>query len=97
VINDYIYYLLSSSINHLEKYVAVLRELRKLTFHGEYDDDRYMNFYLLYWAMGDLDYSSEQYYWAGATKENINQIIKEEFQKWINAYLDKELPALLLP
>jgi hypothetical protein len=36
-----------------------------------------MDFYLLYYAATDLDYDDVQYYWDGATRENIRQLIRD--------------------
>ena len=45
-----------------------------------------MNFYLLFWTLDDLENSEVQGYWEGATRDNIDDIIKTEFQKWIQEY-----------
>jgi len=43
------------------------------------------DFYLLYWAWGDLDYGNDyQYYWPGADKNNMEQIVIETAKKWIS-------------
>ena len=42
------------------------------------------DFYLLYWAWGDLDYGNEyQEYWPDANKNNIEQIVIETAKKWV--------------
>lgn len=53
------------------------------------------DFYLLYWACEDLDYGMEyQYYWAGATKDNIKQIAVETAQNWLKQY-ENQLNAII--
>jgi hypothetical protein len=48
------------------------------------DDKRIFDFYLLYWAWGDLDYGVEyQDYWDGATPKNIEQIVIEAAKKYL--------------
>lgn len=82
-IRNYTYFLIKSSIHKPETYTYTLRELRDLSINLDYDDE-YMDFYLLYWALDDLDYSEYQHYWEGATRANIDDIIKTEFQKFID-------------
>jgi hypothetical protein len=48
------------------------------------DDKRIFDFYLLYWAWGDLDYNpTYQHYWEGATLNNIESIVTDLAKKWI--------------
>ena len=42
------------------------------------------DFYRLYFAKEDLNEVSVQWYWDGADRINIDQIIKENFQKYID-------------
>ena len=42
-----------------------------------------MDFYLLYFAKDDLLESDIQWYWDGANRENIDEIIDIEFKKWL--------------
>jgi hypothetical protein len=42
-----------------------------------------MKFYLLYHALSDLEISELQWYWKGATRDNINEIIDDYFQGWL--------------
>jgi hypothetical protein len=44
------------------------------------------DFYLLWNAVNDLKYDDMQYYWPDLTKENVNCIIKEQAQKWLDKY-----------
>ena len=39
------------------------------------------DFAMLYWAYQDLQVAEEQYYWEGATRENIDEVIMEYFRK----------------
>jgi len=42
------------------------------------------DFYLLYWAWGDLDYGNEiQEYWPDANKNNIEGIVIATANKWV--------------
>jgi hypothetical protein len=42
------------------------------------------DFYLLYWAWGDLDYGNEyQSYWPDANRSNIEKIVVEAAKKWV--------------
>ncbi len=46
------------------------------------------DFYLLYLAWEDLQHSDRQWYWDGATRENIEQLIREHAEKFVAAYGD---------
>jgi hypothetical protein len=42
------------------------------------------DFYLLYWAWGDLDYGNEYTpYWESATRDSIEKIVVDTANKWI--------------
>ena len=50
----------------------------------DYEDFVY-DFYLLYWAWDDLDYEDNEHnhYWEGARRTNIDKIVIDEANKWI--------------
>ena len=85
VIKNYVYYLISNSIYKIETYLETLRELKDICI-GLNMEDEYMNFYLLYFAKDDLIEQEDQYYWDNATRENIDQIITENFMSWKTEY-----------
>ena len=45
-------------------------------------EKEYFDFYLLYFAKDDLTESENQWYWDGANRSNIDDIITEQFVKW---------------
>jgi len=47
-------------------------------------DERINNFYLLYHAWSSLEEIGLNFYYKGATLENIEQILKEEVSNWIS-------------
>ena len=61
-----------------------LTELYKYCQKWNYEDLVY-DFYLLYWAWGDIDYEDIDYssYWEGANKENIEGIVIKTAEEWI--------------
>lgn len=85
VIRNYVYYLVSSSIDRPETYYKTLRELRDICIELDLDSE-YMEFYLLYYAKDDLTVEEVQWYWEGATRENIDQIIEEKFERWLRDF-----------
>jgi hypothetical protein len=89
VIRDYVYYLISNSVEHPETYYKTLRELREICLQLDYDS-RYMDFYLLYFAKDDLMVDEVQWYWEGANRENIDQIISDKFKKWLSEFEQKQ-------
>lgn len=48
-----------------------------------------MPFYLLYHAWDDLDSQGFNYYYEGATLENIESVLKLECENFISDYIDK--------
>lgn len=62
-----------------ENLKAVYKYCQAHDFEGSIYD-----FYLLYWAWGDLDYGNAfQYYWEGANKDNIEAIVVKTAQDWL--------------
>ena len=89
VIRNYVYYLISNSVEHPETYYKALRELREICLQLDYDS-RYMDFYLLYFAKDDLMVDEVQWYWEGANRENIDQIIRDKFKQWLSEFEQKQ-------
>ncbi len=88
-IEDYALFIITKTIENPKGYLSALRELRDICLDMGYNKD-YMNFYLLYYAKDDLDGEDYQYYWDGATKQNIDQVIKDEFSKWVTNYKNRQ-------
>ncbi|SCY97793.1 hypothetical protein [Flavobacterium caeni] len=80
VIENYICYLLDEAILEKRSYESVLKNLKDLCIELDYESSLY-DFYSLYYAQDDLKYSTHQWYWENANRENINQIIKDYFYK----------------
>ncbi|MEM7065000.1 MAG: hypothetical protein AAF572_17805 [Cyanobacteria bacterium P01_B01_bin.77] len=59
--------------------------LHKLYICADYREDLH-DFDLLYWAFDDLQAGEVQYYWDGATRENIHEIVLDRCREWINEY-----------
>ena len=78
-LKNYVYFLITSNIDKPEKYDKVLREFRDIYYELDMDSE-YQDLALLYWAKDDLIYTDYQHYWKGATRENIDAIIKEQFE-----------------
>ena len=88
VITNYVYYLISNSINRPATYYKTLQELKDICIQLNMNS-KYMNFYLLYYAKDDLRVGEVQWYWDGADKNNIDCIIKEKFREWLNEFEQK--------
>ena len=65
-----------------------LRQLSQVCINNDFDN-RVMNFYLLYHAWDELEEIGVNYYYDGATLENIEDVLKKEAQKWIDKYINK--------
>lgn len=84
MIRNYIYYIISSTKNEPSKYHSTLKEIKDICIALDMEQE-YMDFYLLYFAKDDLNESEVQWYWDGADRTNIDLIIRNIFQ----GYLDK--------
>lgn len=82
-IRNYVYYILSTTINEPNKYLSTLREVKDICIELDMESE-YMDFYLLYFAKDDLNDSENQWYWDCADRNNIDAIIKEKFQEYID-------------
>ncbi len=81
IINNYVCYLIDLSLKGKKEVIEILRELKDL--YVELDmDGRLSDFYLLYFAKDDLSESEHQWYWEGADRSNIDEIILNTFNKW---------------
>ncbi len=85
VLKGYIYFLLKVNIDNTNKYDCVLKEFMNIYYAFEINSE-YQKFALLYWAKEDLLYNDRQDYWNGADKSNIDKIIKEQFEIYINKF-----------
>ena len=82
-IRNYVYYIISKSMNEPNNYLKTLKEIKDICIGLDMDNE-YMNFYLLYFAKDDLNESENQWYCDGADRSNIDKIVKENFQKYID-------------
>lgn len=64
---------------------AHLRLLCELCIAEDYQKDIY-DFYLLRWAFDDLQRETVQWYWDGADRSNIHQIVLERCRTWLHDY-----------
>jgi hypothetical protein len=84
-IKNYACYLIDKVLNNDIEILKVLNILKDICI--ELDYEKYLfDFYLLYFTKVDLSYSENQYYWNGATRENIDSIIIDYFTKWKDDY-----------
>jgi len=80
-IKNYACYLIDKSLDgELDNY-KVLTILKDICIELDYEKYLY-DFYSLYFAKDDLSNSENQWYWEGATKENIEKIITDYFTTW---------------
>jgi hypothetical protein len=80
-IKNYACYLIDKSLDGELDNFKVLDILKDICI--ELDYERYLyDFYLLYFTKDDLYYSENQWYWDGATRENIEKIITDYFISW---------------
>jgi len=80
-IKNYACFLIDKSlVGELDNF-KVLDILKDICIELDYEKYLY-DFYSLYFAKDDLSYSENQWYWDGATRENIEKIITDYFTNW---------------
>ncbi|MDP4175923.1 MAG: hypothetical protein Q8933_18240 [Bacteroidota bacterium] len=85
VVKEYIVELLEKLLSgELSKKFA-LGEIKDIYVEEDYKDDLH-DFYLLYYALDDLETSEVQWYWNGADRKNIDKIITTVSISWIQKY-----------
>ncbi len=80
-IKKYACYLIDKSLDGELDNFKVLDILKDICIELDYEKYLY-DFYSLYFAKDDLFYSENQWYWDGATRENIEKIIEDYFTTW---------------
>lgn len=70
--------------------LMTLRELNRLCVEENYADELH-DFYLLYYAWDDLLTSNEQWYWRGATRDNIADIARQALDRFVERARDQGL------
>jgi hypothetical protein len=86
-IKNYACYLIDMSLdNELDAFTA-LNILKDICIEFDHEKCLY-EFYLLYFAKDGLIHSENQWYWDGATRENIDGIISDYFINWRIKYED---------
>jgi hypothetical protein len=81
VLKNYACYLVSEALDGKMKILNVLDILKDIYIDLDYDPPL-NGFYLLYYAWDDLRYSDKQWYWDGATRENIDSVVMGYFAEW---------------
>lgn len=80
-IKNYTSYLIDKSLEGQLDNFKVLGILKDICIELGYEKYLY-DFYSLYFAKDDLSYSENQWYWEGATRENIDKVISDYFINW---------------
>jgi hypothetical protein len=89
------YSIISNAHFHLQQILkdskirCNLSKLYKLCINKNMDK-RLMPFYLLYHGWDELEQIGENYYFEGANLNNIEEVIKEQAQIWIDKYIDEK-------
>ena len=78
ILKKYTCYLIEKALNNETEHFDVLNTLKDLCIELKYESYLY-DFFSLYYAKDDLLISKNQWYWEGATQQNIDSIINEYF------------------
>ena len=81
IINDFVCYTIDKALNKEVDSFKVLSILTDIYVELDYQTD-YKDFYFLHYAKEELDEMGTQWYWEGADKSNIDQIVETTFIKW---------------
>jgi hypothetical protein len=85
VVADFVSHLIKESIDRPQTCHKTLLEIKNLCVELGMDC-RYMDFFMLYFAKDDLIEAEIQWYWEGANRQNIDQIINDYFKKWLGHF-----------
>ncbi len=85
IVYAYVYYLVSEAIEGNISKRKVLRELRDLCQNRDYDEELF-KFYLLYYALDELENLGVQSYWNNGDNNDIDIEIDNELRSWKNGY-----------
>lgn len=85
IIDNYIRQTLKDTLRGERSYLEGLKNLYDLCLALNYDDS-FMDFYQLYNAKSDLEYSPQQWYWDGATRDNIDEICYDYLLNWLKEH-----------
>ncbi|MBL8001037.1 MAG: hypothetical protein JNL05_03660 [Flavobacteriales bacterium] len=81
IIKNYACYLIDRSLDGELNSIEVLATLKDIYFEMGYV--RYLrDFHDLYYAKDDLSDAGHQWYWNGATRDNIDTVIADYFRNW---------------
>ena len=81
IIKNYACYLINKSLMTEMQPFNTLEILKDICIELDYESYLY-DFYSLYYAKDDLNYSENQWYWPYANRDNIDSIINEYFINW---------------
>ncbi len=81
VIRNYACYIIEKVLNDKINIITALDILKEAFLDLNYEN-YFHDFYLLYHAKRSLDNYGFQHYWDGATRENIDAVIKQYFIDW---------------
>jgi hypothetical protein len=81
VYKNYVCYLVTKALDNEIKATNVLDIIKDIYIENNYEP-LLRDFYMLYYAHDDLKYSENQWYWDGATRENIDKMVNDYFMEW---------------
>lgn len=73
----------SDIVEHPDLMQLRLKDLCDLCIAEDYEKSIY-DFYLLHWAFDDLQQEPVQWYWHGADRSNIHEIVLERCRSWLH-------------
>lgn len=85
VITQYVHYLLEKGIKGDIPSFTILTILKEIYLELDYEGSL-QQFYLLYYAKDDLQYSEDQWYVNGVDRNNIEEAIMIYFTEWLEEY-----------
>ena len=81
-VSAYVSELVATALTEGASLVPVFAQLTQLAISLEYPREL-MPFYNLHFAWEDLQHSDVQWYWDGATRNNIDRIMREQAEEFV--------------
>jgi len=85
IIDNYIRYTVIDTLSGKRTYLDGLKNMYDLYLNLDRNDN-FSDFYQLYNAKSDLEFSPQQWYWQGATRDNIDEICYNFFLDWFKKH-----------
>jgi hypothetical protein len=89
-LQNYATEVLTDAIRGRRSMISAIEIVKELCIANDYQREL-MDFYLLYFAYTDLQESDVQWYWPDATRQNINEVVRERAVAFVESQIGDRL------